>query len=243
VLDLSTVAIPLLSGLRQLPVWLLGGLALAGYAVIFAPSFGGIDPAEFRSQWGVWARIWALTFSALTIARGLDIGVKTYSEHRKALEARRVLRLVRRDHPWPLRRGWWHLAKQQDGSLVSQISLDLEMTNLSDYPVQITKVRLVRPKPKGEPLTADLSLPVAGSSYYSCEHPILPRSTVEAHLHMLVPGAVTRQGKRIRATFGFTDQFDCEYRLRRVLIPADDPKLPHSMKEVTLDELLRLARK
>ena len=62
--DLSTAAVgSFLSTLRTLPVWMLGGLALAGYAVLFAPAFGGIDPADFRIQWGVWVWIEALTFS------------------------------------------------------------------------------------------------------------------------------------------------------------------------------------
>jgi len=41
-----------LSVLRTLPVWLLAGLAVAGYAILFAPAFAGIDPADFRTQWG-----------------------------------------------------------------------------------------------------------------------------------------------------------------------------------------------
>jgi hypothetical protein len=65
---------PLPSTLRALPVWVLAGLALAGYAVLFAPGFGGVDPTVFRTQWGVWVWIEALTFSILTIARGIDAG-------------------------------------------------------------------------------------------------------------------------------------------------------------------------
>jgi len=49
--DFSLTAVgSFLSTLRILPVWLLAGLALAGYAVLFLPAFGGIDPAGFRTQ-------------------------------------------------------------------------------------------------------------------------------------------------------------------------------------------------
>src|SRR5258707_2666382 len=114
----ATVVGPLLSVLRTLPVWVLAGFALAGYAVLFAPAFGGVDPTDFRTQWGVWVWIEALTFSILTIARGMDAGVNAYRAHRQAADSSRALRLVPRQL-----QSWWHLAKQQDDSFVSQISL------------------------------------------------------------------------------------------------------------------------
>jgi hypothetical protein len=204
--------------------------------ILCAEWFGVLDPA-FWNEWKNWVWTAEPIFIALTVTRA----VTAYYAYRKAVEARHMLQFVPLDHPWPLHRSWWHFAKHQDGSLVSQISMDLAVTNLSDYPARITKVCLV--KPKREQLDAHLTVSMAGSRYYSYEHPILPHTTVEAHLHISIRGELARQGKPIRTTFGFTDQFGCEYRLRRVLIPADDPKLPHSMKEVTLDELLRLARK
>jgi hypothetical protein len=110
--DFSTSAVgPILSALRTLPIWVLAGLALAGYAVLFVPAFGGIDPKSFRAQWGVAIWIEALTFSMLTVARALEVAVSSYLLHRKAPEARRALRLVPRHQQC-----WWHLAKQQDDS-------------------------------------------------------------------------------------------------------------------------------
>lgn len=52
---------PILTALRALPVWVLGGLAVAGYAVLFLPAFGAITPVAldaFRANWGVciWSR-------------------------------------------------------------------------------------------------------------------------------------------------------------------------------------------
>src|ERR1700685_990508 len=134
-----------LSILRTLPVWLLAGLALAGYAVIFVPGFGGIDPNEFRTKWGIWVWIEAIGFSVLAITRGIESGVAAYLEHRKIKQERRALRLVLHH-----RQCWWHLAKQRDDSFVSQITVDVEAANLTDRPVRIVKVRLIRPRVKGE---------------------------------------------------------------------------------------------
>src|SRR5713226_2824796 len=120
--DVPATAISnLLSILRTLPVWLLAGLALAGYAVIFTPGFAGIDPSGFRTEWGVWVWIEAIGFSVLTVTRAIESGINTYLEHQRNKAGRRALRLVPRQQQC-----WWHLAKQRDGSFVSQISLDVE---------------------------------------------------------------------------------------------------------------------
>jgi hypothetical protein len=229
--DVSGVAAPFLSALRTLPVWLLGGLAIAGYAVLFAPAFGGIDPAGFRTEWGVIAWVWAIAFSILAVARGLDSGVIAYRLHRKSSGAGRVLRFVPHHH-----QRWWHLTKQKDDSFTSQISLDVEVANLSDRPVRLIKVRLIRPRTKGDPLHADATLPMAGSPYHSHKHPVPPHQSVRAHLHILARGALAKQGRPIRVTVGITDQFGYEYKLKGIRIPTSDrplPKLPWKVRLVS----------
>lgn len=228
--DLSPSAVSsFLSTLRTLPVWVLGGLALAGYAVLYLPAFGGIDPTGFRTQWGVWVWIEALTFSMLTLARGLDGAVTEYRAHRTTAAARRALRLVPRHHQC-----WWHLAKQQDDSYASQIALDIEAANLTDHAVRIVKARLIRPKTKGELLHAVVMLPAAGSLYHSHKHAVPPHDTVTASLHMMVRGALASQGKPLLVTLGITDQFGDEYRLKRVKIPTHDSVLPKTPWKVAI---------
>lgn len=210
-----------LSVLRTLPVWMLGGLALAGYAVLFVPGFGGVDPTGFRHQWGVWIWIEALTFSILAVTRGLDAAITGHRLRRETAQSRLALRLV------PLHQQcWWHLARQQDDSFVSQIRLDIEAANLTDRPVRIVKVRLIRPRTKGEILDAEASLPLAGSPYHSSRHAVPPHNTVTAALHIMVRGALAKQGQSITVTLGITDQFGEEYSLRGILIRTHDPLLP-----------------
>jgi hypothetical protein len=211
----------MLSVLRTLPIWVLAGLALAGYAVLFVPAFGGIDSTGFRAQWGVAIWIEALTFSMLTVARALEGAVTSYLLHRKSAEVRRALRMVPRHHQC-----WWHLAKQQDDSVVSQIALDVEVANLTDRPVRLVKARLIRPRMTGEFLHGDVMLPEAGSPYHSPKHAVPPHDTVTASLHIMVRGAIAAQGSPVRATFGITDQFGDEYRLKGVIIPTRDPRQP-----------------
>jgi hypothetical protein len=162
-----------------------------------------------------------VTFSILTLAQGLDVAVAGYRARRATAEARRALRLVPRH-----RQCWWHLAKQQDDSYVSQITLDIEAANLTDHPVRIVKARLIRPKAKGELLHSEVLLPAAGSPYHSHNHAVPPHGTVTASLHMMVRGTLASQGKPLHVTLGITDQFGDEYRLKRVKIPTHDPVLP-----------------
>lgn len=222
--DFTTAAVAsLFSTLRTLPIWFLAAVALAGYAVLFAPSFGGIDPTGFRTEWGVWAWIHALTFSILTVARAIDAGIAGYRIHRKTPEARRALRFIPLD-----RQRWWHLAKQQDDSFASQISLDIEAANITDRPVRIVKARLIRPKAKGELLHSYVLLPMAGSPYHSHKHPVPPHGTVTASLHIMVRGALARQGQPLRVTLGIIDQFGEEYILRGITIPTSDKPVSRS---------------
>jgi hypothetical protein len=220
--DLSAEGVgSLLSTLRTLPVWMLAGLAIAGYAVLFVPAFGGIDPAGFRPHWGIWIWIEAVTFSILALTRALDAGVTAYHVHRKTAEASRALRLVPLHHQC-----WWHLAKQQDDSFVSEIRMDIDAANLTDHPVRIVKARLIRPKPSSEVLHADISLPAAGSPYHSSKHGVPAHGTVTAALNMMVRGTLARQGSPIRATLGIIDQFGDEYRLKKVVIRTRDRRPP-----------------
>ncbi len=66
----------LLSALHSLPLWILIGFAAAGYAAIFVPSFGGIDLAAFKKEWGPWCWLDAITFSVLSVACAIDLFVK-----------------------------------------------------------------------------------------------------------------------------------------------------------------------
>jgi len=211
----------ILSILRTLPVWVLGGLAAAGYAILFLPGFGGVNPEPFRAKYGIFIWIEAVFFSILAAARALDWAITTYREQHKMAKARRALRLV------PLHfQCWWVLAKQPDNSFISQIRLDIEAANVTDQPVRIVKASLIKPRAKGDLVHADVSLPMAGSPYHDARHPVPPHDTVTAHLHLMVRGSLAAQGHSLRVTLQITDQFGDEYRLKGVVLRSMEPLLP-----------------
>jgi hypothetical protein len=114
---------PFLSVLRTLPLWILAGLAAAGYAALFAPEFGGVELKPIRQQWGAWFWVEAITFSILVVACAIDALVTYALARRRARADRRALCLVPRHS-----QSWWHLARQQDDIYISSISLDVEAT-------------------------------------------------------------------------------------------------------------------
>ena len=222
--DLSGAVAPFLSTLRTLPVWILIGLAVVGWIVLFAPAASGIELASFRQQWGVWVWIESIAFSVLSVARVAEAGFRAYWSHKTAAAARRVLRFV------PLHdQCWWHLAKQQDDSYVSQIRMDIQVSNTSERPVQIIKVQLLRPR--AELLQADASLPMRGSPYHSFDHPAPPRGTERAAVHILVRGALAAAGKPLRIALRITDQYGEEYTLRNLTVKPDQPRRKPTLSE------------
>jgi hypothetical protein len=211
----------IISILRTLPVWVLAGLAGIGYAILFLPGFAGVNLEPFRVKYGDWIWIAAVGFSILAIARALDSSITAYRARHKAIADRRALRLVPLHH-----QRWWHLAKQQDNRFISQIRLDVDAANITDYPVRIVKVSLVRPKIKGVPVHAEVSFPMAGSPYYDSRHSVPPHDTVTAHLHLMVRGTLASQGHSLRVTLGITDQLGDEYRLKGIVLEPVDAPLP-----------------
>jgi hypothetical protein len=211
---------PLLAALRSLPLKILIGLALAGWAILFVPPLGRVDLEPFRQQWGFWILIGTITSTAVSVAWIVDASVRAYWSHKRAVAARRVLHFV------PLHQErWWHLAKQQDGSYGSTIRIDVQAPNISDHPVKIAEVRLLRPR--AQLIHAGASLPMSGIPR-SREHPVFPHRSEIAAVHMMVRGALAAQGKPIRVTIGLIDQNGEEYILPNLKIGTPEPVLPRS---------------
>ena len=212
-----------LSALRALPLWLLVGLALTGWVttigLLLAQSIGGTDLGVFRQQWGVWLLIGAVGFTLFALARGVDIGVAAYSRRSKAEAQRQILRLVHLDQ-----QSWWHLAKQRDDTFMTQVSLACQVSNTTDRPVQIAKVRLI--SPRASVVDALTLLPSEGSPYHSSRHVVPAHGTVAAIIHLMVRGALRAQGRPLKISIGVVDQFGEEYRLPNLKINTHDRPMP-----------------
>ena len=213
--DLPGAAAAFLSALTTLPVWILLGLSVAGWAVLFVPPISDINLAPFRQQWGAWVWIEAIAFSILFIARMGEACVRAYLSHKAAIAGCRALRFVHLHQ-----QSWWHLAKQQDDTYVSQIHMVVQVSNTSDHPIKIVKVHLTRPR--ADLIHAAALLPLRGGPYHAPDYHVLPHATEPATIPITVRGALATQGKHIQITVKFTDQYGEDYTLRRLKVRTND---------------------
>jgi hypothetical protein len=72
-----------LSALHSLPLWILVGLAAAGYATLFVPSFGGADLVVFREKWAWVCWLDAVVFTILSVACAVDLTIKERGRRKK----------------------------------------------------------------------------------------------------------------------------------------------------------------
>jgi hypothetical protein len=211
--EILTHIAQILSVLRSLPFWVLAGLTSAGWAILFTST--RTEALLFRQEWGTY--IWAgtIVFSFLTLMYAVQGIVLAYLAYKKEQEQKKALRFV------PLlQKSWWHLAKQQDGSFCSQISLDVQASNSTTAPVNLVMVDLDRPK--NSVLQAFVLLPADGSPYHSHQHPVPAQATITASVHIMVRGALSRQGKPIHINLSIVDQHGTAYKLRKLHIKTHD---------------------
>jgi len=144
--DLSDISFgSILSIFKKIPSQVTGGLALAGFVFIIAPDFNDESFIVFQTQWKDLTIFMTIIFSCLTLTKWIAL----YLEQRKIIKNRLRLKLFSQDNKCLL-----HLAKQQDGSFISQIRCNIDVSNQSDFPMSLIKPSLICPKTKGEVLHA-----------------------------------------------------------------------------------------
>jgi hypothetical protein len=208
----------ILANLRNIPLWVFAGLAVAGYTVLFAAPANGVNISAFRHQWGAWVWIEAVAFSALALAKATDL-IASHAWVIRTKQMDRPLRLVLR---YSGRR--WYLARQPDGSFITQISLDVDVTNLTDHPVRLVATRLIRPSPKQDLINAVVMLH-GPDQFRGAADMVPPHRAATANLFFLVHRAVAPQGTSLRVTVGITDQFGHEYRLNAIRVRGTQPRV------------------
>lgn len=213
--DGATAAGSILSALRAVPAWLFAGLALACAATLFLPTLGvpAADLKTFLDHWGVWARAGMIGFVCLAIVRAAaDVIVGL-----RKRKLKKLLVFVPRDGEC-----WWHLAKQNDATYVSQIALRIDVSNQGESPIVLLKVQLVRPIWHGEILTAIATLPNA-HNLHSSTHPVPARAVSMASVHFMVRGKIAWQARPLKVGVAITDQTGARYRIALKLASRDKP--------------------
>jgi hypothetical protein len=207
----------ILANLRNVPLWLLVGLAAASYALLFVAPVSNVNVSAFRNQWGIWFWIAAVAFSALAVAKAADL-IAHYARNLRVQRMGRPLRVVPRTGN---RR--WTLTQQQDGSFVSQLSLDVVVANVTDQPVRVVAARLIGPNPGADLMNSVAMLNEADRVAHTFDA-VPARWSATVNLFFLVHRKLAPQGTPLTISVGVTDQFGHEYRVKNLSIPSPQPR-------------------
>lgn len=189
--------------MRAVPIWVLTGLAAAGYLVLFLPVTIGI---AFRDQYSGYIWTATLVCSALDVACIADRIIATVRAHMASRALRVVSTSVRRP---------WAVTPQQDGTVVTQFEIRAAVTNLTWRPVRIVHAFLVRPRPKNDVLNIVVSL--SDERTDAMINAVPHYGTATATVFALVRRALGVPGRSLPVTIALIDQFGDRYTVRTQL--------------------------
>ncbi len=143
--------------LKDLPLWLLIGIALAAGIFIYFPNLSGAMPQSQR-QLIVFVTV---LFAILAICRFCDILVSYFIGYRTHLKTHKKFHLTP-----VVEQSFISAAKQPDGTIVTQVSAHLLAKNLTDRPLYLPSARLIKPKISGEHIQTMLLIKAPQSRMY-----------------------------------------------------------------------------
>ena len=127
--------------IKSLPAWIFIAFAVASGLLLFAPAITSDLPQSFRP----WLVISLVVFGVLAFFKLTDVLIGFLWSARVASNARKTFHLT------PITQHChWSVAKQQDGSTLTQFVADFNVKNQSSAPVGLMGARVIKPKMKGE---------------------------------------------------------------------------------------------
>src|ERR1019366_153549 len=130
--------------LKDLPLWLLTGLAVACGVLLFFPAIAASAPAAARP----WLVLGGIVFGVLAIARAIGTLLQKVPIWRASADGRRRFHMT----PEP-QQSFWSSAKQPDDSVVTQIAARLVIKNRTPTELALVRARLISPRIRGEVTT------------------------------------------------------------------------------------------
>lgn len=199
--------------IKDLPLWVLVGLTIAGSILIFAPGIAPVVPSTAKP----WMIVATVLFGALAIARAAALLIEQIPQWRSARAARRKFHIT----PNP-QQSFWHSPRQPDDSIMTQVAARLFVKNLTDDPLTLVSVRLVKPRIGGEVVSSDVSVRAVGSNIYgdafSSGHVIPPRMSLPASAHLMIRGVPWREPKnQVRVVIALRDDEGWEERVKMTM--------------------------
>src|SRR6266478_1192751 len=133
-------ATKVLEVLKDLPLWLLTGLATSGGVLLWVPSLAASLAPAIRP----FVVIAGVIFGVLAFVRAIALLLERMPAWRAARDERRRFHLT----PEP-QQSFWSSAKQADDSIVTQVVARFVVKNRTAEPLALAHARLVKPRIRG----------------------------------------------------------------------------------------------
>jgi len=134
-----------------------------------------------------------------------------------------------------VQQSFWSSAKQADGSIVTQVVARLTVKNRTDEALGLSRVRLIKPRVRGEVVHEDVSVRAVGRNMYGTAahsgYLIPPKMVVPASASVMIRGVPWRKPKNeIRVKIGISDDEGYEQivvlKMRVIAPPPATPARP-----------------
>ncbi len=216
----------ILEVLKDLPLWLLTGLAASAGLLLCFPPFAASLPPTIRP----FVVIAGVIFGVLAVVRAIALLLERMPTWRAARDERRRFHLT----PEP-QQSFWSSAKQPDDSIVTQVVARFVVKNRTAEPLALAHARLVKPRIRGEIVHEDVSVRALGHNIYGdaahSGHFIPPKMVLPATASVMIRGVPWRKpGKHVRVKMGIADDEGREqflaFDMRVLSAAAEEPAKP-----------------
>ncbi|HXM92817.1 MAG TPA: hypothetical protein VOA64_00960 [Candidatus Dormibacteraeota bacterium] len=222
----ARIATKIIEVLKDLPLWLLIGLAASAGVLLWIPPFAASLPPAIRP----FVVIAGVIFGVLAVVRATALLLERIPVWRAGRDERRRFHLTAEPQ-----QSFWSSAKQSDDSIVTQVVARFVVKNRTEEPLALTHARLVKPRIRGEIVHEDVSVRAVDRNIYGdaahSGHLIPPKMFLPASASVMVRGVPRRElGKQVRVKIGISDDEGREqfltFDMRVLSAAASEPAKP-----------------
>jgi hypothetical protein len=209
--------------LKDVPLWLLSGLAVAAGFLLWIP---GLVPLAVRP----WVIGGGVTLGVLAVARAISMLFEKIPAWRKAREERRRFHVTAEPQ-----QSFWSSSKQADGSIVTQVVARLTVKNRTGEPLGLSHARLVKPRIRGEVVHEDVCVRAVDRNIYGSAaqsgYLIPPKMILPASASVMIRGVPWRKPRdevRVKIAIGDDEGYEqiVMFKMRVISAPVATPARP-----------------
>ena len=195
--------------IKDLPVWMFMAFTAAAALLLLVPPINSELPKEYRP----WLVVCIVVFGVLSIFKWIDLLVGALRNLRSEKKASKTF------HMTPVTQHcWWSVAKQADGSFVTQVVADFAVKNQSTAPIGLMRARIIKPTIRGQVIHDMITVReqrgrMHGTAYVS-DYRIAPGTSLPARVMVMIRG-IPRKNEEddMLVVFGVSDEDGREQRV------------------------------